>query len=209
MLLSNTDGWPLNYTVETSMDDSNWSLGATVQLCDVILRIIRFASPIELAHLRVNVTAPRGGYTRTAELSPVYAARSLNSTPPPPTHSPSSSSTTTFTAHPPSATNPPSASSSSGINTAAVQKKSNNMGIVAGVLGGLAAILLGALAYFLWLLRKRKNSGTGIEKENVVVGTQNNPERSSPFDPTYWTELGTDGQQLESFPDCSSQPQCL
>lgn len=53
------------------MDDSNWSLGATVQLCDVILRIIRFASPIELAHLRVNVTASRGGYTRIAELSPV------------------------------------------------------------------------------------------------------------------------------------------
>lgn len=84
------------------------------------------------------------------------------------------------------------------------------MGIVAGVLGGLAAILLGALAYFLWLLRKRKNSGTGIEKENVVVGTQHSPERSSPFDPTYWTELGgsdgTDGQQLESSPDCLSQP---
>lgn len=63
---------------------------------------------------------------------------------------------------------------------------SNNLGLMTDFLGGLAAILLGALSYCIWVLRKLKNNGgTGIEKENVVVGTQNSPERSCPFDPTY------------------------
>lgn len=66
-----------------------------------------------------------------------------------------------------------------------VQEKSNDVEIVVGVLGGLAAILLGAVAYFLWLLRKRKsNSITGIEKEEDVVCAQNSPEMSSPFNST-------------------------
>lgn len=78
------------------------------------------------------------------------------------------------------------------------------MEIVAGVLGGLAAILLGAVAYFLWLLRKRKsNSITGTEKEEEdVVCAQNSPERSSPFNSTSWTELG--GSDVEEVHGQSS-----
>lgn len=76
------------------------------------------------------------------------------------------------------------------------------MEIVAGVLGRLAGILLGAVAYFLWLLRKRKsNSVTGIQKEDVVCA-QNSPERSSPFNSTGWTELG--GSDVEEVRGQSS-----
>lgn len=48
--------------------------------------------------------------------------------------------------------------------------KSNTAEIVAGVLGGLAAILLGVLAYFLWLLRKQRNSVVGTWVEGTGQG---------------------------------------
>lgn len=90
MLLSNEDGWPVNYTVEKSLAGSTWSLGAKAEFGDVILLSIRFSSPRKIKQIRPNVTTDQSGYTRIAELSPIYAAVELASNS---TISPSSSST--------------------------------------------------------------------------------------------------------------------
>lgn len=109
MLLSNEDGWPVNYTVETSLAGSIWSLGAKAEFSDVILRSIRFSSPRNIKQIRPNVTADQSGCTRIAELSPIYAAVQLASNS---TSSPSSSST-----------------------PSTWQQKSHTIDIIAGVLG--------------------------------------------------------------------------
>lgn len=127
IFLSHNNGWPLNYTVETSLNDASWTLAATVQLSNVVLRFIRFENgPLNVKQLRINVTAAIGGFTRIAELSPIYAAASSNST----VDNPLSTSTINST------TTPPTSTSS--------QAKSNMVGIIAGVLGGVVGILLAA-----------------------------------------------------------------
>lgn len=177
ILLSQNDGWPVNYTVETSVNGASWTLAATVENSNVILRVIRFdKSPLSLKQLRINVTASRGGYTRIAELSPIYpAAASSNSTidDPLPTSTPQSTSS---------------------------QTKSNTVGIVAGVLGGVAGILLAILAYFLWLLRRQRNKigTTGVDGTGdgiAVDRTQKIPVSNSRYHSNLVSELGGQNPQ--------------
>ena len=166
MFLSQNRGWPLNYTVETSLNDASWTLAATVQLSNVVLRFIRFDNgPLNVKQFRINVTAALGGTTRIAEVSPIYAAASSNSAVDNLLSTSIPSSTTTMT----TTTTPLSTSS---------QTKPNTVGIIAGVLGGVAGILLAALSYFLWVLRKQRNSNIGIAETGdgvAVDGTQRSP----------------------------------
>lgn len=191
ILLSQNDGWPLNYTVEISLNGASWALAATVQLSNVVLRFIRFDNgPLNVKQLRINVTAAIGGFTRIAELSPIYAAAASSKTA---NADPLSTSTTS------SATTTPLSSSS--------QSKSNAVGIIAGVLGGAAGILLAALGYFLWLLRKQKNKniGTAGVKEAgdgiAIGGTQKSPVSGSSYHPNIASELGgRDPQEAGGYP---------
>lgn len=172
ILLSHNDGWPLNYTVETSVNGASWTVAATVDLSNVVLRVIRFdKSPLSLKQLRVNVTASLGGYTRIAELSPIYAAAAF------------SNSTTD---NPLSTPTPQSTSS---------QTKSNTAGIIAGVLGGVAGILLAILGYLLWLLRRQRNKivTTGVDGTGdgiAVERTQKIPVRNSRYHTNFVSEAG-------------------
>lgn len=148
VLLSVESAWPLNFTVDTSMDGASWTLAATVELNNVILRVIRFdKSPLSLKQLRVNITATMDGYSRIAELSPIYTAASSNSTSN--SLSTSSPSSTKSASTGSSTMNPPISTSS--------RTKSNTVGTVAGVLGGVVGSLLAALCYSLWLLRRKRN----------------------------------------------------
>lgn len=141
--VSGSDGWILDYTVETSLDGVTWNLSATVQRNNLVLRLIRFDDgPLNVKHLRVIITAAKDSFSRILELSPVYAV--------------SNSSTNPLGA---STTTPPPVSS---------KTKSNTMEIVASLLGGLAGILLGLLAYVLWLLRKQRNGGVGDPQKRPV-----------------------------------------
>lgn len=179
----------MNYTVETSLNDASWTLAATVQLSNVVLRFIRFDNgPLRAKQLRINVTAAIGGFTRIAELSPIYAAASSNST----VDSPLSASTPTST------TTPPLSTSS--------QKKSNMVWIIiAGVLGGVAGILIAALGFFIWVLRKQKNNsiGTaGVEEagDGVAVGGTQRPVRDSSHRKNVVNELGGhDPQEADGY----------
>lgn len=191
MLLSGSDGWILDYTVETSQDGVSWNLSATVKGSSVVLRFIRFDNGplLKVKQLRVIITAAMAGYSRISELSPVYAVSNSSTNPP----SPSTAATTTTT----TTTTPPPVTS---------RTKSNTVGIIAGVLGGLAGILLGALAYFLWLLRKQRKQrnvdtiGTGVEGagQAVAVGDpQKSPVSGFSFNTNVASELG--GQHPESF----------
>lgn len=180
VLLSQNDGWPLNYTVETSLNGAGWTLAATVQLSNVVLRLIRFDNgPLKVKQLRINVTAAISAFTRIAELSPIYAgaANSTSDGSPLSASTPSLSSTTT----------PPSS---------APETKSSTVGIIAGVLGGVAGILLVALGYFLWVLRKQRKStlGTagGMEGGDKIVvdGTKMNPLSESSYPTNTASELG-------------------
>lgn len=169
MLLSPNGGWPLNYTVETSLNGASWTLAATVRLSNFALRFIRFDNaPLNVKQLRINVTAALGDYTRIAELSPVYAATtSSNSTAKDPLSTSTPSSTTTTISSTPLSTS--------------LQKKPNPVGIIGGVLGGVAGILIAALGYFLWLLRKQRKhiidaAGVkGVGEGSFVGGVQKNP----------------------------------
>lgn len=168
MLLSNNNGWPLNYTVETSLNGASWTLAATVKLSDVVLRIIRFDNgPLHLKQLRITVTAALNGYTRISELAPIYAA--------------AANSTIAYSSSQPSSTS---------------GTKSNIAEIIAGVLGGVAGILLAALGYFLWLLRKRRNSAIdtagiqGAEDEIPIGGTQTSSVNYSSEYTNVTSELG-------------------
>ena len=159
----------LNYTVETSLNDASWTIAATVQLNNVVLRFIRFHNgPLNVKQFRINVTAALGGYTRIAELSPIYAAASSNST----VDNLLSTSSPSFTTTTPP---PPPLSTSS-------QTKPNTVGIIASVLGGVAGILLAALSYFLWVLKKQRNNNIGIPEagDGVAVG---GTQKSSVGDP--------------------------
>lgn len=175
MLLSQNDGWPLNYTVETSLNGAGWTLAATVQLSNVVLRFIRFENgPLSVKQLRINVTAAMGDFTRIAELSPTYASTSSNST----IDDPLSTST-------PSSTRIPLTTSS--------QKKSNTVGIIAGVLGGVVGILLAALGYFLWLLRKQRNHNIGtVGVKEVGDGNAVGTQKSSVSDSSYHTHVASE-----------------
>ena len=157
-LLSGSDGWILNYTVDTSLDGASWNLAATVELSNTVLRFIRFdKGPLKVKQLRINITAAQNEYSRIMELLPVYAAAASISATDTRVSSTSTAKATTAAVTTTPISNTPS--------PATAGAKSNTAEIVAGVLGGLAAILLGALAYFLWLLRKQRNSvlGTGVE----------------------------------------------
>lgn len=175
MLLSGSDGWIRNYTVETSQDGGSWVLASTVTLSDVVLRFIRFDNgPLDVKQLRVNITAAMAGYSRISELRPVYAAAAsasksnsnatINPLVETSTTTAPTTVTTTTTPRTPSGTN------------------SNTIGIIAGVLGGLAGILLGVLAYFLWLMRKQRNSvvGTGVEGTGQTVAVGGGGPQKSP-----------------------------
>lgn len=172
ILLSHNDGWPLNYTVETSVNGASWTVAATVDLSNVVLRVIRFdKSPLSLKQLRVNVTASLGGYTRIAELSPIYAAAaSSNSTTDNPLSTPTPQSTLS-------------------------QSKSNTAGITAGALGGVAGILLAILGYLLWLLRRQRKKivTTGVDGTGdgiAVDRTQKIPVRNSRYHTNFVSEAG-------------------
>lgn len=192
MLLSGSDGWILDYTVETSQDGVSWNLSATIKRSSVVLRFIRFDNGplLKVKQLRVIITAAMAGYSRISELSPVYAVSNSTTNPP----SPSTATTTTTTTAPPT----PSPVTS--------KTKSNTVGIIAGVLGGLVGILLGVLAYLLWLLRKQRKQrngdtiGTGVEGagQAVAVGApQKSPVSGFSFNTNVASELG--GQHPESF----------
>lgn len=181
-LLSGSDGWILNYTVETTPDGASWNLAATVELSNVVLRFIRFENgPLNVKQLRVIITAAMAGYSRISELSPVYAAASISTTDPltistTSTHSSTSTSATTATTAAAAAaiTNtPPQASSGT---------KSNTVGIIAGVLGGLTGILLAVLAFSIWLLRKQRNSlvGTGVKGTGHTGAVAGDATQKSP-----------------------------
>lgn len=179
ILLSHNDGWPLNYTVETSVNGASWTVAATVDLSNVVLRVIRFdKGPLSLKQLRVKVTASLGGYTRIAELSPIYAAAAFsNSTTDNPLSTPGN----------PLSTPTPQSTSS--------QSKSNTAGITAGVLGGVAGILLAILGYLLWLLRRQRNKivTTGVDGTGdgiAVDRTQKIPVRNSRYHTNIVSEAG-------------------
>ena len=168
MLLSGSDGWIQDYTVETSLDGVSWNLSATVKRSTVVLRYIKFDNgPLNAKQLRVIITAAQRGYSRICELSPVYAV-STNST----TNNPLETSSTTTKSSPSLSTTttelmttlaPPSPVNSS-------KTKPNTAEIIAGVLAGLAGILLGLQAYILWLLRKKQSNGGNISTYSTGVG---------------------------------------
>lgn len=190
MLLSSSDGWILDYTVETSQDGVSWNLSATVKSSSVVLRFIRFDNGplLKVKQLRVIITAAMAGYSRISELSPVYAVSNSTTNPP----SPSTAATTTTTTTPPPTPSPVTS-----------RTRSNTVGVIAGVLGGLAGILLGVLAYLLWLLRKQRkqrNGGTGVEGagQAVAVGDpRKSPVSGFSFNTNVASELG--GQHPESY----------
>lgn len=164
MLLSGTDGWLQDYTVETSLDGLSWNLSATVKASTVVLRYIKFDNgPLDSRKLRVTITAAMNDFSRIHELSPVYAAVSADTittkSSPSPSPSPSPSTTTTTTTTPittpavAEAEAPPAPPSP--VNTSK-KTKPNMAEVIAGVLAGLAGILLGLQAYILWLLRKKQ-----------------------------------------------------
>lgn len=180
MLLSggNAD-WIQDYTVETSLNGVTWNLSATVQRNSAILRFIRFDNgPLNVKLLRVIITAARKEYSRISELLPVYAVSNSSTN----SHgastitnsSPSKAPTWTTQLMP----NPRPVSS---------KTKSDMLEIVASVLGGLAGILLGLLAYLLWLLKKQS-----------VGDTQKLPLRGFSFDTPVVSEL--EHQHTEPLP---------
>lgn len=196
ILLSGSDGWILDYTVETSQDGVSWNLSATIKRSSVVLRFIRFDNGplLKVKQLRVIITAAMAGYSRISELSPVYAVSNSTTNPPSPSTAATTTTTTTTTTPPPT----PSPVTS--------RTRSNTVGVIAGVLGGLAGILLGVLAYFLWLLRKQRKQrngdtiGTGVEGagQAVAVGDpQKSPVSGFSFNTNVASELG--GQHPESF----------
>lgn len=164
MLLSQNDGLPLNYTVETTLKGAGWTLAATVALSDFVLRFIRFdIGPLNLKQLRITVTAAMGAYTRIAELAPIYvvAANSTSDNSSLPASTPSS-----YTASKMITTQPSSCTTTT--------MMLNALGIVAGFFGGVAGILLAPSGYFLWLLRKRSISTMDTAKaERDVIAILN------------------------------------
>lgn len=188
MLLSGTDGWLRDYTVETSLDGLSWNLSATVKASTVVLRYIKFDNgPLDAKKLRVIITAAKNDFSRIHELSPVYAAVSADTTTTKSSPSPSPSTTTTTTTPittpaPAEAEAPPAPPSP---DNTSKKTKPNTAEIIAGVLAGLAGILLGLQAYILWLLRKKQQrngsnmistcmstTGFGVVEEAAVGGGQ-------------------------------------
>lgn len=200
MLLSGSDGWIRDYTVETSRDGVSWNLSATVERSSVVLRFIRFDNgPLSVKQLRVIITAAMAGYSRISELSPVYAVSNSTTNPLGTSNSSPSTATTTTTVM----TTPPPSPSLSPVTS---RTKSNTVGIVAGVLGGLAGILLGVLAYFLWLLRKQRNDDIGFGDEGagqaVAVGDlQKSPVSGNLSHTNFASELrGQDPGAVGGYP---------
>ena len=167
-LLSGSDGWILNYTVDTSLDGASWNLAATVELSNTVLRFIRFDNgPLKVKQLRISITAAQNEYSRIMELLPVYAAASISATDPRATSTSTHSSASTARTTTATVTKTPISNTPSPATSGA---ESNTVKIVAGVLGGLAAILLGTLAYFVWLLRTQRNSVVGTGDEGTGQG---------------------------------------
>lgn len=184
MLLSGSDGWIRDYTVETSLDGFSWNLSATVKSSNIVLRYLKLDNgPLDAKNLRVIITAAMNGYSRICELSLVYAAVSKN---PSTNNNPLESSTTSTKSSPsPSTTTIPvtlSAPAEAPAPPSSViseKTKPNTAEIVAGVLAGLAGILLGLQAYILFLLRKKQGdisnttstcSTTGVGVERGTAG---------------------------------------
>ncbi|WP_349263550.1 alpha-L-rhamnosidase C-terminal domain-containing protein [Actinocrinis sp.] len=72
-LLSNSDGVPVDFTVET-WDGASWQLGATVTGNSAVQVPVPFASPVTTTQVRLTVTldqaTPQGQFTRVNELWP-------------------------------------------------------------------------------------------------------------------------------------------
>lgn len=186
VLLSQNDGWPLNYTVQTSPNGASWTLAATVELSNVVLRLIKFDNgPLKVKQLRINVTAAIDAYTRIAELSPIYAAGANSTSDDSPLSTLIQSSSTTA----PTSSTP--------------ETKSSTVGIIAGFLGGVVAILVVVLGYFVWLQRKSTVSAAGVKgagEKTGVDGTQNGPLSESSYQTIIRSELGgRDPQEASGY----------
>lgn len=183
VLLSQNDGWPLNYTVETSPDGASWTSAATVELSNVVLRLIKFDnSPLKVKQLQINVTAAINAYTRIAELSPIYAAGANSTSDDSPLSTLIQSSSTTA---PTSSTR---------------ETKSSTVGIIAGFLGGVVAFLVVALGYFVWLQRKSTVKVKGAGEKTGVDSTQKNPLSESSYQTVIRSELrGWDPQEAGGY----------
>lgn len=186
VLLSQNDGWPLNYTVETSPDGASWTLAATVELSNVVLRLIKFDNnPLKVKQLQINVTAAINAYTRIAELSPIYAAGANSTSDDSPLSTLIQSSSTTA---PTSSTR---------------KTKPSTVGIIAGFLGGVVAFLVVALGYFVWLQRKSTVNAAGVKgagEKTGVDGTQKNPLSESSYQTIIRSELrGWDPQEAGGY----------
>ncbi|WP_405834297.1 alpha-L-rhamnosidase C-terminal domain-containing protein [Streptomyces sp. NBC_01176] len=76
-VISNSDGVPTDFTVETWQNDA-WHTAATVADNDVIQRAVPFAQPVSTTQVRITVTnvqdTPRGAFTRVNEVWPAAVA---------------------------------------------------------------------------------------------------------------------------------------
>lgn len=169
--------------METSPDGASWTLAATVELSNVVLRLIKFDNnPLKVKQLQINVTAAINAYTRIAELSPIYAA-GANST---------------------SDDSPLSTLIQSSSTTSSTRKsKPSTVGIIAGFLGGVVAFLVVALGYFVWLQRKSTVNAAGVKgagEKTGVDGTQKNPLSESSYQTIIRSELrGWDPQEAGGY----------
>lgn len=72
-LLSNPDGFPTDFTVET-WDGAAWNTAATVTGNNQVRRAVPFAAPVTTTRMRITVTAdqdtPKGDFTRVNEVYP-------------------------------------------------------------------------------------------------------------------------------------------
>ncbi|KAH7104351.1 Six-hairpin glycosidase [Auriculariales sp. MPI-PUGE-AT-0066] len=77
-VVSNSDGAPVDFTVETTLDNQNWNVAATIKDNNDVTIPVQFAEPTALVGFRITVTRvqdkSKGVFTRVAEVLPRLAA---------------------------------------------------------------------------------------------------------------------------------------